>query len=46
MLFREVFGGVAAKPSDLPALAELHARTALQGLLIGGTGEADGRRTK
>ena len=29
-----------------PALAELHARTALQGLLMVATGEADGRRTK
>jgi 2-polyprenyl-6-methoxyphenol hydroxylase-like FAD-dependent oxidoreductase len=28
----------------LPALAELHARTALQGLLMVATGEADGRR--
>ena len=46
MLFREVFGGVAAKSPDLPALAELHARTALHGLLMTATGEVDGRRTR
>ncbi|HEY1887542.1 MAG TPA: hypothetical protein VGG86_16115 [Roseiarcus sp.] len=46
MLFREVFGGVAANPPDLPALAELHARPALHGLLMAATGEADGRRTR
>ena len=34
MLFREVFGGVAANPPDLPALADQHARTALRGLLM------------
>ena len=34
MLFREIFGGVAANPPDLPALADQHARTALRGLLM------------
>jgi len=34
MLFGEVFGGVAANPPDLPALADQHARTALRGLLM------------
>jgi AcrR family transcriptional regulator len=34
MLFREVFGDVAANPPDLPLLADQHARTALRGLLM------------
>ena len=34
MLFGEVFGGVAANPPDLPALADQHARAALHGLLM------------
>jgi hypothetical protein len=46
MLFREVFGGIGANPPDLQALADQHARTALRGLLMPTTGEADGRRTK
>jgi hypothetical protein len=33
MLFREIFGDVAANPPDLPLLADQHARTALLGLL-------------
>jgi AcrR family transcriptional regulator len=45
MLFREVFGGVAANPLDLQALANQHARTALRGLLMPMPGEADGWRT-
>lgn len=46
MLFREVFGGAGGNPPDLQALADQHARTALGGLLMPTTGEADGRRTK
>ena len=46
MLFREVFGGVGGNPPDLSALADQHARTALRGLLIPMSGEADGWRTK
>jgi hypothetical protein len=46
MLFREVFAGVAAKPPDLQALANQHARTALRGLLMPMPEEADGWRTK
>jgi AcrR family transcriptional regulator len=46
MLFREVFSGVDANPPDLDALADQHARTALQGLLTPATGGADGWRTK
>jgi hypothetical protein len=42
MLFREVFGDVAANPPDLPLLADQHARTALRGLLMPAIGEADG----
>jgi AcrR family transcriptional regulator len=34
MLFREVFGGVAADPPDLQALADQHGHTALHGLLM------------
>jgi AcrR family transcriptional regulator len=45
MLFREVFGGVAANPLDLQALANQHARTALRGLLMPMPGEADRWRT-
>jgi hypothetical protein len=46
MLFGEVFGGVAANPPDLQALADQHARTALRGLLMPETGKADQRRAK
>ena len=46
MLFREVFGGTGANPPDLQALADQHAHTALRGLLMPTTEEADGRRTK
>ena len=46
MLFREVFGGAAANPPDLQALADQHARTALSGLLIQPAGESQRRRTK
>ena len=46
MLFGEVFGGVAANPPDLPALADQHARTALRGLLMPMPEETDGWRTK
>jgi hypothetical protein len=42
MLFREVFGDVAANPPDLPLFAHQHARTALRGLLMPAIGEADG----
>lgn len=38
ILFGEVFGGVGANPPDLQALANQHARTALRGLLMPGTG--------
>jgi hypothetical protein len=44
MLFREVFGSVAANPPDLNALADQHSRTALCGLLMPKTGKADERR--
>jgi AcrR family transcriptional regulator len=46
MLFREIFGDVAANPPDLPLLADQHARTALRGLLMPAIGEADGWRMK
>jgi AcrR family transcriptional regulator len=46
MLFREVFGSVAANPPDLNALADQHSRTALGGLLMPETGKADERRAK
>ena len=46
MLFREVFGGVAANPPDLQALADQHARTALHGLLMPMPEETNGWRTK
>ena len=46
MLFREVFGSVAANPPDLNALADQHSRTALCGLLMPETGKADERRAK
>jgi hypothetical protein len=46
MLFREVFGSVAANPPDLDALADQHSRTALRGLLTPAIGGADGWRTK
>jgi hypothetical protein len=46
MLFREVFGSVAANPPDLNALADQHSRTALRGLLTPAIGDADGWRTK
>ena len=46
MLFGEVFGGVAANPPDLQALADQHARTALTGLFTPGNRGADGWRTK
>jgi AcrR family transcriptional regulator len=46
MLFGEVFGGVDADLPDLQALSDQHARTALRGLLMPATGEADGRRTR
>jgi AcrR family transcriptional regulator len=42
MLFREVFGGVAANPPDLQALSDQHARTALRGLLMPMPEETDG----
>ena len=46
MLFREVFGEAGGNPPDLQALADQHAHTALLGLLMPTTAEADGRRTK
>jgi AcrR family transcriptional regulator len=46
MLFREVFGSVAANPPDLNALADQHSRTALRGLLTPAIEDADGWRTK
>ena len=46
MLFRELFGDVAANPPDSPLLADQHARTALRGLLMAAIGEADGWRMK
>jgi len=46
MLFREVFGSVAANPPDLNALADQHSRTALRGLLRPAIGDADGWMTK
>jgi len=46
MLFREVFGEAGANPPDLQVLADQHAGTALRGLLMPTTGQADGRRTK
>jgi hypothetical protein len=46
MLFREVFGSVAANPPDLDALADQHSRTASRGLLTPAIGGADGWRTK
>ena len=46
MLFREVFGEAGANPPDLQVLADQHARTALHGLLMPTTGQADGGRTK
>jgi hypothetical protein len=46
MLSRELFGEAGADPPDLQALADQHARTALCGLLMPASGEADGRRMK
>ena len=46
MLFSEVFGGVAANPPDLQALADQHAGTALRGLLMPEAAKADKRRAK
>ncbi|HJZ15257.1 MAG TPA: hypothetical protein VJ251_07360 [Stellaceae bacterium] len=46
MLFREVFGSVAANPPDLNALADQYSRTALRGLLTPAIGDADGWGTK
>jgi AcrR family transcriptional regulator len=41
MLFREVFGRVNTNPPDLHALADQHARSALRGLLLLTSGEAN-----
>jgi AcrR family transcriptional regulator len=41
MLFREVFGRVSTNPPDLHALADQHARSALRGLLLPTSGEAN-----
>ena len=41
MLFREVFGRVNTNPPDLHALADQHARSALRGLLLPTSGEAN-----
>jgi hypothetical protein len=46
MLFREIFGDIAADPPDLPLLADQHARTALRGLVMPAIGGADGWRMK
>jgi AcrR family transcriptional regulator len=47
MLFREVFGGVAANPPDLNALADQHARTAQRGMFTPVTGApVDGGRNE
>ena len=46
MLFSEVFGGLAANPPNLQALADQHAGTTLRGLLMPEAAKADKRRAK